>query len=215
MSRRTALLAVLGLVLAITVWVYFPDSDGGAPAGGVQGRGAAAAGDPELGGASPAAGGAAAHRGGSGGDAGAGTPVRVIPLHFERLTKVAASYTPGRDPWRFVEPPPPPPPPPHVPTAAELQAIKEAQEAAARLATQQAIEAAKPKPPPFTMAFLGSFGPSGRRIAVFSDGPTIYNAHEGDTLNNQFIVARIGYESVDIQFVGFPQEPAQRRAVGH
>jgi hypothetical protein len=79
---------------------------------------------------------------------------------------------------------------------------------------QQQVEAAKPKPPPFTMSYLGSFGPPSRRIAVFSDGKTIYNALKGEVLAGKFIVAEIGYESVDIRFVGFPDWPPQRLAVG-
>jgi len=88
-----------------------------------------------------------------------------------------------------------------------------AAERAAELARQQA-EAAKPKPAPFTMNYLGSFGSPQKRLAVFTDGKTIYNAQEGEVLEGKFIVAHIGYESVDIQFVGFPDWPAQRLAVG-
>lgn len=83
-------------------------------------------------------------------------------------------------------------------------------EEAARLA---AIEAAKPKPAEFTMEYLGNFGPGDKKIAVFTDGKKIYNAVQGDVLENKFIVARIGYESVDIRFVGFPDWPAKRLGV--
>ena len=88
-----------------------------------------------------------------------------------------------------------------------------AAERAAELARQQA-EAAKPRPQPFTMNYLGNFGSPQKRLAVFTDGKTIYNAQEGEVLEGKFIVAHIGYESVDIQFVGFPDWPAQRLAVG-
>lgn len=81
------------------------------------------------------------------------------------------------------------------------------------LARQQA-EAAIPKPPPFTMVYVGNFGPPSRRIAVFFDGKDTINALEGEVIDDKFIVARIGYESVDIQFAGFPNWPAQRLAVG-
>lgn len=80
-------------------------------------------------------------------------------------------------------------------------------EEAARLA---AIEAAKPKPPEFTMEYLGLFGPPNKRIAVFRDGKTEILKQEGEVIDNKFIVARIGYESVDIRFVGFPDWPAKR-----
>lgn len=80
-------------------------------------------------------------------------------------------------------------------------------EEAARLA---AIEAAKPKPAEFTLKYLGYFGPSNKKIAVFTDGKAEISAQEGETIDNKFIVARIGYESVDIRFVGFPDWPAKR-----
>ena len=83
-------------------------------------------------------------------------------------------------------------------------------EEAARLA---AIEAAKPKPPEFTMEYLGNFGPPNKKIAVFSDGKKIYNTVEGEVIENKFIVAHIGYESVDIRFVNFPDTPAKRLGV--
>jgi hypothetical protein len=143
----------------------------------------------------------------------------VEELRVAALTVRPREYTPGRDPWRYVDPPPPPkPPPPPPPSQAVLDARRAAEEAAARLREQmlreQQIEAAKPKPPPFTMSYLGNFGPPNRRLAVFSDGKTIYNAREGEVLAGKFIVAEIGYESVDIRFVGFPDWPPQRLAVG-
>jgi hypothetical protein len=143
----------------------------------------------------------------------------VEELRFAALTIRPREYTPGRDPWRYKDPPPPKPaPPPPPPSAAELEARRRAQEEADRLraemARRQQEEAAIPKPPPFTLSYLGNFGPPNRRLAVFSDGKTIYNAQEGEVLEGKFIVAHIGYESVDIQFVGFPDWPAQRLAVG-
>jgi hypothetical protein len=64
------------------------------------------------------------------------------------------------------------------------------------------------------VTYLGSFGSPERRIAVFSDGKTIYNATRGDTLGGKFVVHAIGYESVDLTFVGFPDVPPERLAVG-
>ena len=62
--------------------------------------------------------------------------------------------------------------------------------------------------------FLGSFGPDGRKIAVFTDDDDILNALEGDVLNKKFIVGPIGYESVEMGFVGFPDAPPTRLAAG-
>jgi hypothetical protein len=143
----------------------------------------------------------------------------VLPLHLEDLNRPSRGFTTGRDPWRFYEPPPPPPPPPHRPSEAELRALREAEEARQRLLAQQQAEAARiaaiPKPAPFTWSYLGNFGPPQLRIAVFSDGKRVINAREGEILEGKFIVSRIGYESVDIRFVGFPDWPADRLAVKH
>ena len=65
------------------------------------------------------------------------------------------------------------------------------------------------------MRYLGSFGPRDRRIAVFEDpaGGGVFNAREGETLQGKFIVDKIGYESVDLRFVGFPDEPPRRLGI--
>ncbi|HEV2843675.1 MAG TPA: hypothetical protein VG477_02420, partial [Thermoanaerobaculia bacterium] len=113
-------------------------------------------------------------------------------------------------------PPPPAPkpaPPPPPPSAEELARRERERLAALERARLAAIEAAKPKPPEFTMEYLGYFGPADRRIAVFTNGKNQINVLEGGVIQNQFIVERIGYESVDIRFVGFPNEPAKRVGV--
>jgi hypothetical protein len=81
---------------------------------------------------------------------------------------------------------------------------------------EQARLDAIPKPPPVTLKYLGSFGPAARRVAVFADenGENLYNARAGEVLEGKFIVDRIGYESVDLKFVGFPDEPARRLPIG-
>ena len=55
-----------------------------------------------------------------------------------------------------------------------------------------------------TYRYLGSFGPDGTTIAVFSDGQTILNARQGEILQDRFIVEEIGPESVEIGYVDFP-----------
>jgi hypothetical protein len=141
---------------------------------------------------------------------------QVAVLRLSDLDRAPRTSTPGRNPWSFVDPPPPPPPTPpkpHVPTAAELaeaERLRKLQEEAARLA---AIEAAKPKPPPFNLQYLGRFGPPERKIAVFSNGKATFIKQEGEDIDGKFIVAHIGYESVDIRFVNFPEVPAKRVGV--
>jgi hypothetical protein len=218
MSRQKLLLGVLIVLLLVVAWVYLVPSSGGgdeaAPPRGVN-RGAGA--DPDAGIAAgppgpPAA--LPASRAGAGGGETREAVLTVVPLRLFDLRRTPPGFATGRDPWRFVEPPPPPPPQPRRPSKAELEAMRKAEEErqrqlaeAARLA---AIEAARPKPPPFTWSYLGSFGPATRRIAVFTDGQRVWNAHQGDTLEGKFIVAKIGYESVDVGFVGFPNENPMR-----
>lgn len=159
-------------------------------------------------------------RGGGVGPAG----VEVARLEVERLEAAPRDYSPGRDPFRYGEPPPPPGPTPEelararAAEAAEAarQAELEAQRRAAAVREAEAgpPEPPKPQPPPFQLTYLGSFGPSSRRIAVFSDGKEIYNAVVGDVIDGRFVVADIGYESVAIKYVGFPDAPATRVAIG-
>jgi len=201
-SRTKMLLGVLAALILLSGWYLLPDSDSGVSAG--------------TEGAPPGVAGATPRRAVA---ADAKKPVEYVEeLRMADLVGQAKSFTPGRDPFRFFVPPPPPQPTPKPPTQAELDRIREAQERAAKaqadmLAAQRAADAI-PKPAPFTMSYLGSFGPPERRLAVFTDGKTIYNAQEGEVLGQKFIVAHIGYESVDIQFVGFPNWPALRLAVG-
>jgi hypothetical protein len=234
--RQKVLLGTLGVLLAIVAWVYLvPGGDDAPPRAAGRAPGLAQGSDPETGAA------AAPARPGPGGlgvagavDSGSGAASAVTSasaasaasaqlvetLRLDALGRTPPGFTSGRDPWRYVDPPPPPPPPPpKPPSAAELRARQEAEEAARRLAEEQArlaaIEAAKPHPPPFTWTYLGNFGPPHLRIAVFTDGRKVWNARQGDTLDNKFIVAQIGYESVDIAYVGFPTVPATRLAVKH
>jgi hypothetical protein len=122
----------------------------------------------------------------------------VVKLDLEALAAAGGEIEIGRDPFRFAAPPPPPPPPPRPPAPPPAPPPPPL----------------GPQPPPVDVTFLGSFGPPQRRIAVFSDGKTIYNALRGEILGDKFIVHAIGYESVDLTFVGFPDVPPERLAVG-
>jgi len=208
-SRQRVLLIVLGVLVLITIWRYLGAGGDDLPV--APPAAAARAGDPEDGGAPRP--GAPAARGK------ASAPVHeVVDLRVAALQHDPESYRPGRDPWRFVEPPPPPPLPIHQPTAAERAAERAAAEQAARLraeAEERArLEALIPKPPPFTLKYLGNFGAPDRRLAVFTDGKNIFNVREGGTIDGKFTVNHIGFESVDVGFVGFPNTPPQRLPAG-
>lgn len=204
-GRTKMLLGFLAFLLVVTAWVYLgPGGDDGEIVGG-------------AGGAPPSTGGMVPR---------AATSEEPVVEHIEEL-RVAdlagdpRDYSPGRNPWRYVEPPPPPPPPPpkpRTPTPEEIERMRQAQAELERRRQEelarQREEEMRPKPPPFTMTYMGNFGPPNRRIAVFTDGQEIVNAREGEVIGGKFIVARIGYESVDIRFVDFPNLPPQRLAVG-
>jgi hypothetical protein len=149
-------------------------------------------------------------RGPGGGDGDGVGAARVAELEVGRLEAEARDYQPGRDPFRYYEPPPPPPPPPPPgPTAEELAALE-----AARLLALGDLPPPGPQLPAIDLTYLGSFGPEERPIAVLTNGDAIYNAVEGDVLEGRFVVAHIGYESVDLGYLEFPDEPPARLAVG-
>lgn len=212
-ARQRNLLIILGLLLLVVAWRYLAPAlglggdDDVAPVATAQRQGI---GDEEDGGGGLPARRTRENQGARPGD-------RVAALRVAELDRIPPNLTIGRDPWRFVDPPPPPPPkpppPPPPPSAEELRRLEEARRRAEEAARLAAIEAAKPKPPEFTMEYLGLFGPPDNRIAVFSNGKAEVLAREGEHIDNKFIVARIGYESVDIRFVGFPDWPAKRVGV--
>lgn len=209
-SRKKTLLMILGGLVLIVAWRYLvPSSGGGGTAGGpaAQRPQTDEEGDP-TGRARPAATGETKRP--RPGD-------RVSQIRIADLDRIPSLGVARRDPWTFIDPPPPKPPeppPPRALTAAELEAMRLQRERDAERARLAAIEAAKPKPAEFTLRYLGHFGPASKRIAVFSDGKNVFNATEGETIDKKFIVARIGLESVEIRFVGFPDWPTKRVGLG-
>lgn len=134
-------------------------------------------------------------------------PERVEVIRSDRLEVAPRPFEVGRDLFRYGPPPPPPPPSPE-----ELARQRREAEARRLAAEEAARRAAVPRPPAVTVRFLGSFGPERKRIAVFtaSDGRSVLNALEGDVLEGRFVVVRIGFESVDLGFVGFPDVAPRR-----
>ena len=195
-QRQKVLLALLVVMAAVAAWVYVLPWLTAEPAASTRARaGAAGAAGPE-----------------------------VAEVRLDALSAVPRNYQPGRNPFAYGEPPKPPGPTPEelARRQAEAEARARAAEAARRAAAQEREaeiaanppEPPRPQPPSFTLTYLGSFGPASRRIAVFTDGEEIYNAVQGEVLAGQFVVADIGYESVGIQYVNFPDEPVLRVAIG-
>jgi hypothetical protein len=67
-----------------------------------------------------------------------------------------------------------------------------------------------PKPPEITFKFVGTFGPKGHPIAVIQEGDKVYNVRAGDILFDKFVLRNVGYESLDIGFVGYPETESRR-----
>ena len=182
--REKRLLGVLAGVIALVFVVRF--------AGGRAGT------------AAPGATGAPA-----GGEAAAPALREVVELDLGALDPRTGDYNLDRDPFRYgalPTPPPPPPPPPPTPRP---------------VPTPRPEDLGPPPPPPPPpppspdhLRFLGTFGPPSARIAVIVSGDEIYNVREGAVLEDKFVVQEIGYESVAIAFVGFPDAPPRRLAAG-
>ncbi|MEP6768157.1 MAG: hypothetical protein ABJC61_05775 [Acidobacteriota bacterium] len=69
-----------------------------------------------------------------------------------------------------------------------------------------------PAPPEIGFKFIGTLGPKDRPFAVLVQGDQIINARTGEVVFDRFIVRRVGYESVDVGFVGFA--PSHVRRIG-
>jgi hypothetical protein len=70
-----------------------------------------------------------------------------------------------------------------------------------------------PRPPEIGFKFIGTFGPKERPIAVVQQGEQVLNVRTGDTLFGKFILRKVGYESIDVGFVGFPDSETRRLGI--
>ncbi len=117
---------------------------------------------------------------------------------------------PKRDIFKFREPPPPPPPPkrPNYAPPGSWAFIGP-------------LPPPPPPPPPTPPAvpfqFTGTLGPAKTPVAVLLEGDRLVLVRQGETVEGKFIIRKIGYESIDVGFVGFPEENRQRIPVtsGH
>lgn len=141
---------------------------------------------------------------GPGGSRAARETREVVALAFDDLEREPAVYSPGRDLFGYGG------------RRVVAEPIEEVQPVitAPPTPTPTPREPPKPLPPEVTFFYLGSFGPSGRKIAVFTDEQAVYNARVGDVIKEQFVLVNIGFESVDIGFVNFPDADSRRLAVG-
>lgn len=129
----------------------------------------------------------------------------VVEVRLAALEAQGGEYEPERNLFRYGErpkPPPPPPPPRPAPVRTEPKPVP------------PRAEPAKPKPPPVDVSLIGILGPDRRRVAALTDGELIIAAVEKQVIKDKFIVDRIGFESIDLAFVGFPDAPPARLEIG-
>jgi len=141
-------------------------------------------------------------------ESGAGTSVESVEdLRIADLELAPDTFELGRDPFRFAQTRrrPRPKPTPRPTRQPETTPVRTAPPVRAP---------AGPQPPALDVVYLGRFGTTSRPIAVFSDGREIFNVFKGGVVKGNFVVDKIGYESADLKFVGFPDTPSQRLAVG-
>lgn len=98
-----------------------------------------------------------------------------------------APPTPTRDPRPTPTPPPPPTPRPPPPT-------------------RTPGPSPTPLPPPFDRIYIGYLGPSRLPVAAFRRDEQVEVAVPGHIFDNRFILREVGFESVVIGFVGYPEE---------
>lgn len=78
--------------------------------------------------------------------------------------------------------------------------------AAARPAPSRAVPTGPPPvppPPPIRLKFIGIVEPSqsARPIAVLSDGTHVYQGREGDIIEGQYRILKIGAESIEMSYL--------------
>lgn len=135
---------------------------------------------------------------------------RVVAVDLGSLEAPAGEFEVGRNPFRYAPAPAPPPPPPVVrPEPVTRPAPKPPPEP-----VRQVAERRCQAPSTTQLEYLGSFGPSDRRIAVVVSGDEIYNVLEGGMIEGKFRVKEIGYESLALEFPECPEEPARRLPAG-
>jgi hypothetical protein len=190
-SRTKLLLGVLAFIGLLSVWIWIGPGGGGseeaiAPLDRVPGSGRATA--------------ATATR----------TPPveRVEEPLFAGLAVRPRELTPGRDPWRFGATPQP------ARVARPRVVVPAPAPVTQPVAPPPAPRMTAPEPPVFPWKLLGSFGPAGRRIAVFAEGAAVHNVREGEILAERFVLERVGLESADVRPLGFSSAPAQRLVPG-
>jgi hypothetical protein len=156
----------------------------------------------------------------------------VEPVRLDLLEADSGSYKSDRNLFAYREPPPPPPPPPPpapvAPPDRDGDGIPDFRDNCPDVYNpdQRDIdgdgigtacdenEVPPPPPPPtppqFDWKFIGVFGRPQNQIAVFTRDREILNVRAGEVIEGKFILRRIGIESAEIGFTGFPPDVTRR-----
>ena len=123
----------------------------------------------------------------SAGEAGPVPVVPVVDLNLDRLRVVGGDLQAStRDPFRFRPKPPPPAPRVQPPPAV----------------FEPPVNTGPPPPPPIPLKYFGVITVSGQRVAAFADGRgNTFNGKEGDILEGQFRLLRIGADWVEVAYL--------------
>ena len=121
------------------------------------------------------------------GATGSAPVVPVVDLDLDRLRAPDKDLqASARDPFRFRPKPPPPAPrvqPPPVVFAPP-------------------VDTGPPPPPPIPLKYFGMITLSGQRVAAFADGRgNTFNGKEGDILEGQYRLLRIGADWVEVAYL--------------
>ncbi|HYI12972.1 MAG TPA: thrombospondin type 3 repeat-containing protein [Thermoanaerobaculia bacterium] len=165
-------------------------------------------------------------------------PPGVEPVQIELLEAESGSFRSDRNLFAYKEPPPPPPPPPVAPPPPPPDQDKDGvpdfrdncvsvanpdqsdvdRDGIGSACEQDGSEVPPPPPPPqppqFNYKFIGMFGRPQSPIATFARDGEIVNAKVGDVIEGKFVLRRIGIESAEIGFVGFPPDVTRRIPLG-
>ena len=131
---------------------------------------------------------------------------QMVELRADRIERAVGGYSLERNLFQFYAP--------AKPVNRGNAGSSEQQAAFSAGERNQKIRSSEPQPPSIDVVLLGIFGPERRRIAAFATGDEVLNVLEKQTLGNKFIVHRIGLQSVDLTFIGFPDAPSVRMTIG-
>jgi hypothetical protein len=135
---------------------------------------------------------AASRRGASNRGAAATGALDAADVKLEALDVARAEpASSGRNPFRFTpKAPPPPPPRPAGPVSGPAATMV------------PSVPSGPPPPPPITLKYIGLVEKAdGTKIAVLSDGRRPIHGVEGQELEGQYRILKVGLESIEIAYL--------------